>query len=189
VGPLGAGFWIRNIRKDLTNFQKNVISLSKVNGIIPARRDSADILKRKFDKYANVDADNAEFNELLRDVVAASSDLCRKCTLWATWKVFKQVGFPYVNASIVDDMKADVAMPLLRRYAEFMDVSVGARNDNLSAELYGSILSLLNSVPFGGKERTDWLDRYGRDPKTPLLSGAIAFARDMEALTPAHCPD
>jgi len=204
----GPGLYVRAIQNDLKRFKKNVTDLGAREDVIPKTQSPlGPSLKKKFESFANVDADDSEFEELLRDVVAAQSDaksrtdFCTRCRLLRIWKVFNMADYPGVTPDILDMMRSRRnAFELMKNDADAL-AAERARPDprqTIIDELNLSIKAYLNAIPFQGK-LMEWDKRYGidkdhsqipADPKDPLNPRHLPgwqYGKAMENLGVEQC--
>jgi hypothetical protein len=163
----GPGLYIRGARRTLTSFKKNILELKDKHGVLPPvpPMTAADQtrIKAKIDDYANVDKDNAELTELLRDIVGGQSKLCLRCVQWPTWKVFQDAEYPFVTASILDQMKSrERAFANLKQAAVGLKDAAAGGGDESTALKDGfrlRIRRILSGVEFDDVSM-DWEERY-----------------------------
>lgn len=185
----GPGLYIRGARRTLASFKKNILELKDKHGVLPAitPADTARI-RKKIEDYANVDKDNEELTELLRDIVGGQNRLCLKCVQWPTWKVFLDAEYPFVTAAILDQMKSrEKAFANLKNAAAGLKDASGGGGDETTALKDGfrlRIRRILSGVEFDDVSE-DWADRYARIKDT---QAAQQMNREMKAMNSDQCP-
>jgi hypothetical protein len=207
----GPGLYVRAVQSDLNRFQKNVTALCAREDVIPNPKTSPSplgpSLKKECESFADVNADDSEYEELLRNVVAAQSDAktktdnCTKCRLLPVWKVFNTADYPGVTPDILYMMKTRKAsFGLMQNDAEALKAEKSRPDprQTIIDELTLSIKAYLNAIPFQGKVM-EWDQRYGTerdhskipaDPKDPLNPKHLAgwqYGNSMEKLGSEQC--
>jgi hypothetical protein len=205
----GPGLYVRAVQGDLKRFKKNVTDLCARDDVIPQKNPSplGPALKKECESFANVDADDSDFEELLRDVVAVQSDAksktdnCTKCRLLPIWKVFNTADYPGVTPDILYMMrtrKASFDLMSKDAAALFAEKSRPDPRQTIIDELTLSIKAYLSAIPFQGKVM-EWDQRYGTerdhsqipaDPKDPLNPKHLPgwqYGKAMEKLGSEQC--
>lgn len=95
--------YVNIVRVMLNSFNQSVgrfqSAMSDELGRIPEERRRA--IDEQIKKFADVSGDNLEFDNLLFDIAAATSNVCYYCRLYPTWKLFRDIRFPNVPESVL----------------------------------------------------------------------------------------
>ena len=185
--PFGPGLLVRAVDRDLKSFEKNVNELMNKPGILPSDSRRRAILEKQFRDYASVSGDQSEFNELLLSVAAKDSDLCTRCRLLPTWKIFSDAEFPNVTQEILESARGREIFRMVELDSKSLvqEKSLGDRSSQTIIDgLRIRIRNSLDLLTFGEATPRNWSTRYPNE--RGMDDGA--FARSMKSLTSDQCP-
>jgi hypothetical protein len=191
----GPGQFYVLVRSALKKFNQHLLELMNRPDMNPPGSDRHDAIEEKTKKFANIDEDEGQLEDLLKDALANASDfgpprktICNRCRLLPAWRVFRDAGYPFVTAAIVDSMKSLETYKYFKVDAQNLKEELAGQNrEDIVATLRDSIRGYLGAIRLPGETASiKWTDRYGTNSNPKMGKD---FADSVKNLGKTQCGD
>lgn len=187
----GPGLYIGQAKRQLKEFNRTILTIPERDGVLPKNNPTeANRLLAHFKSYADIESDLNEFDELLRGVVIANDQNCKKCVLKSVYLYFTSLGYTVMSEdwlsqlrAIKDFSKFKVKMKI---YKEIKDAAGDSSEDAQNWKI--SILNLLDDISLSsGIDRPMKWDTRARQMNDDMT--ARQFSLSLQQLTESNCPE